>query len=188
MMISISDDGGETWRQAFSTPKPISNGRADEPSAVEYAPGKIMVFIRAKDTGYLYCMRSIDGGESWTEPKRNILRHASNPVDVVKIPDSDTIVLIRNSEMNPQDIQGSNRHILCTQLSDDGGLTWYNYRELENHRDWRQMIDYPAVVFKDHTLHLVFRHLPDRQDNRLHNGYEHVRYLNVNSNWLFQSP
>lgn len=185
MMISFSDDQGQTWQQAYKTPKEIPGGfNCDEPSLVEYQPGKLTVFIRAKKTGYLYYMQSNDHGISWTEPTQNILRHGNNPAEALMIPGTNTIVLITNFEMPPEDPAGAARHIMACCLSDDGGLSWYNYKEIENLKDWSLLVDYPAAVFNGNDLHVVFRMI----EGRLHSTYEHVWYRKLNKAWLFEKP
>ncbi|MFW5693104.1 MAG: sialidase family protein, partial [Thermoguttaceae bacterium] len=129
-IVYRSDDRGRTWQRA--TPEPVREPERDvfhEAALVEYAPGKVLMLGRTR-TGWFWESRSEDGGQTWSEAARSPVRSSVAPPWLVRIPGTQTIGLAWCPYVGPGPMLGP-RPVLGWQLSDDGGRTWYGYRELE---------------------------------------------------------
>lgn len=75
VLASISKDGGETW----GNPIVVGRGRTWEPQVVQLPGGELELLVSSEEAwwekpGYveqeIFCTRSTDNGETWTEYKR----------------------------------------------------------------------------------------------------------------------
>ena len=87
--------------------------------------------IGRTSAGRLYSCISEDGAESWTTPQPTELLSPGAPANVVRVPDSDDLLLIWNDRcVSPEHTHGGHRLTLSSVLSTDGGRTWKWRREL----------------------------------------------------------
>jgi len=174
-LVYASDDGGRTWQR--KTPQPLAepDGRMfHEASIVEYAPGKLLLLARTR-TGRLWESRSDDGGDTWSVPRATDIGAPAAPPWLSVMPGGKSILLI----WNPTPSKGIlPRDILASQISDDGGRTWRNYREIERISG---VISYASGTWTDDTLHLVYTEfLGPGPGSR---GFQ-ARYLTLERKWL----
>ncbi|MBI4623904.1 MAG: exo-alpha-sialidase [Verrucomicrobia bacterium] len=137
--VAYSDDQGRTWHLSFDwlavtdlAPGYIGNYKSNfhEVAIAERADGSIYLIGRTS-AGRLYWSESRDRGETWTKPAPSPLLSPESPAIVARLPGSDDLVLIWNS----QSVTDRNTHVgqrltLASTVSSDGGRTWGDYREI----------------------------------------------------------
>lgn len=161
-VVYTSDDQGNTWQlrnEPFVLRESIEireNLGFNEPSVVEYAPGELLMYMRAY-TGWFYESRSTDYGTTWSAPVRSSVRASASPPKLFALPDTDFIGLLYNSYVDSTQMNLGYRRILASMISEDGGLTWTNYQEIEyGDPQQEETYDYPALHFDQSDVHLVY--------------------------------
>jgi sialidase-1 len=64
----ISDDNGATWKAGGTVP--IGNFPDGEPNIIELTDGRLLFNSRVEDESYRVVSISLDGGSTWSVPKR----------------------------------------------------------------------------------------------------------------------
>jgi hypothetical protein len=125
--VVYSDDDGETWHRSQSVLDAGGHGfesGACEPSVVELPDGRVWMLIRAQ-TGFQWESFSSDRGATW-EPARPSRFPSSNAPAVLLRLRSGQIVVA----WNPSVRSAYARQSLVMAASDDGGRTFYGFREI----------------------------------------------------------
>jgi len=82
------------------------------------------------------------------------------PPVLTRIPDSDTLVLIQNPDVNiAKSWHGGDRVALAFRTSHDAGRTWSEATDIYRAPNNQLWVDYPAVRWVKGQLHLVWRHI-----------------------------
>ena len=133
--ILSSVDGGQTWDPpALITDS--SQGKFEEPDIAEVAPGEIYCILREDSTGFLHDCRSLDGGQSWSIPKRTPM--FGLPGHLLILQDGRLFCSYGRRDA-PFGIRA------C--LSDDGGRTWQTDREIVIRDDFpNDDLGYPTAI------------------------------------------
>ena len=135
-LVSMSDDGGLTWRPSggecvVDTGGHLMEGGAIEPACVQLRDGRVWMLMRTQG-GYLYEAFSADDGETWTEPVPSRFVSSNAPAALLRLRDG-RLVVIWNNCMTPYHEGGIKtsyaRHVLAGAISDNDGQTWHGYRE-----------------------------------------------------------
>jgi sialidase-1 len=132
----LSDDDGATWRES----QRVRPGDGCwEPAAIELKDGRVLMFMRT-GLGGQYESISSDGGETWTAPVASALVGSAAPVSISRIPETGDLLAIWNH--NPG---ADRRNPLTAAISKDEGVTWQNFRNIEDAPGggWA----YPAVTW-----------------------------------------
>jgi hypothetical protein len=136
-MVSISDDGGKSWRPSqgecvVDTGGHLLEGGSIEPACVQLRDGRVWMLMRTQG-GYLYESFSSDDGETWTEPVPSRFVSSNSPAALLRLRDG-RLVLAWNNCMSPYHEGGITtsyaRYIMAMAISDDDGKTWHGYREI----------------------------------------------------------
>ena len=112
VFVVRSRDGGETW----SPPQHVAGGDGhafEEPAPLLLRSGAIVMLLRDNTTRDLHCVRSSDGGRSWTAPQATGI--ADYPAHVLELPDG-AIACAAGRRRVPFGIS--------LHMSYDGGETW----------------------------------------------------------------
>ena len=169
--LSISDNGGKTWRPSRGEVVVDTGGcsletGASEPVCIQLEAGRIWMLIRAQD-GYLHESFSTDDGETWSEPAPSRFLSSNAPAALLRLRDGRLVVAWNNST-GPRRISGIPisyaRRVLTVALSDDEGKTWNGYREVA--RD----VEYPALNASSDGAILVYSR----------------KFKRVSTNWLME--
>jgi len=137
--VAWSDDHGRTWQLGSQwlevtdlAPGYRGGYRSNfhEVAVAERADGSLYMIGRTS-AGWLYWSESRDRGETWTSPARSPLASPESPANVARLPASDDLLIIWNSQCvtNGNDHLGE-RLTLASTVSRDGGRTWGDYREI----------------------------------------------------------
>lgn len=159
--IYATDDQGLTWNKLTEKPLNLEQRPYDtdeygfyECSLVEWKNGNLVIFGR-NGTGDLYAATSKDYGNNWTEPLRVGINNPLGPIKVDLIPGTNKIVLIHNPRTKPGENWGLGwRWIIVSRISNDGGITWTNYKELEY--DGINHYSYPTLLMDGENVHLTY--------------------------------
>lgn len=157
--LFASRDQGLTWFRLndetivnYENPYGLGEFGFYEASLVEYEPGKLVLFGRSA-TGFLLRSTSEDFGKTWSTPEKVGIQHPLAPARAELIPGTNKILLIHNPMKNLTSNRGiDDRYILASRISDDGGITWHHYKQLEY--DGENQYSYPAILIDDNTVHI----------------------------------
>ena len=170
-----SDDHGKSWSRSPSNDvlhvpdNPLKKHEWGfwEPALVEHAPAKLLMLGRTT-TGWLWESRSEDNGTTWSTPVQSTVPTPVAPPVLTRIPDSDTLVLIQNPDVNiTKSWHGGARVALAFRTSRDGGKTWSASTDIYRSPDTKLWVDYPAMRWVKGQLHLVWRHIRSLTDKEL---------------------
>ena len=151
--LSISDDGGKTWRPsrgqcAVDTGGPLLESGACEPVCLELEDGRVWMLIRTQG-GYQYESFSDDGGDSWSEPAPSRFISSNAPSHLLRLRDG-RVVFAWNNCMSPYHEEGIltsyDRQILAMAISSDEGTSWRGYREIRRIREGERQVSYPFLT------------------------------------------
>ena len=99
------------------------------------------------ELGRFYQSFSKDGGISWTVPQPVALAASYAPPMLVRIPSTDHVLLIWNQASGEEILAGLSRHRLSTAISEDNGLTWGHFRNLESLDDSARLNPPPSAPY-----------------------------------------
>jgi len=151
--LSISDDGGKTWRPskgevAVDTGGHLLEGGSVEPVVVELSDGRVWMVIRTQ-SGYHYESFSSDGGDTWSAaaPTRFVASNA--PAGLLRLRDG-RLLLVWNNCLSPYDegniLTSYDRWVLSAAVSADDGKTWQGYREVMGVHGEERAVGYPHLI------------------------------------------
>ena len=138
--ILRSADQGKTW-EVLPGARPAGwqapgFGRMDETSLVSLGGENVLGLCRTP-TGYLWKIRSTDGGKSWSGPEPTTLEHPDAPAMVFLLSDGKTIMVLHHNRSSGKELPMAERaHLggnhpamkdraqVWVSLSRDGGETW----------------------------------------------------------------
>jgi hypothetical protein len=133
----LSDDGGESWREAQTWwALPFNSGSGlQEPGVVELEDGNLFSWART-DQGRQYFFRSHDSGETWSPPQPSSLLSPLSPASIKRIPDSPGLLAVYNDHSGQFPLPPHRgRTPLVTAISSDGGTTWHDHKLIEDDPD-----------------------------------------------------
>jgi sialidase-1 len=148
----ISDDDGKTWHDGGRV-KP-EGGPCYEPSCIELKDGSVMILMRTSLGGQFKSI-SKDGGETWSKPELTALKGTAAPVSISRVPGTGDLLAIWNhNAATPMSPGNTNRTPLTAAISKDEGVTWEQFRNIEegSHDAWA----YPAVTWVDNDAFLTY--------------------------------
>ncbi len=116
-----SDDGGQSWRQSRRAAMLDDARGMAEPCVARMADGLLM--LARTGSGWLYQSRSVDEGETWSDPSPTSLRSPCAPLTLKTLPDKRLIVFYNHAQpLRPGAFFP--RTPLCYSVSGDGGEHW----------------------------------------------------------------
>ncbi len=148
MTLSISDDGGKTWKEVKIDEAPYhektwphkgfrwqANHR--EPCLEELEDGTLVLMSRT-GLDYHYINISHDHGDTWEKPRPSIFHGTSTNCFLKRLSDGRLILFWCNTKPLPElptatgnNVDAfTNRDALHAAISEDGGKTWLGYREI----------------------------------------------------------
>ena len=140
-VVSLSDDGGRTWRPGRQGVAPVARHHA-EPVCIELKDGRVWMLIRTGD-GHQFECHSSDGCETWTKSKPSCFVSPSSPAGLLRLRDGRLVVAWTNS-LKPR--HTLDRLVLAMAISSDDGETWQGYREVGRVEDGRLSERYPWLT------------------------------------------
>ena len=135
--LSLSDNGGKTWRPSkgecvVDTGGHLVESGAIEPVCIELRDGRVWMLMRTQG-GYQYESFSSDGGDTWTDPVPSRFVSSNSPGAFLRLRDG-RIVFAWNNCLGPENRDGIlnsyDRQTLVAAISADEGKTWQGYREI----------------------------------------------------------
>jgi sialidase-1 len=148
----LSDDAGLTWRRGRGQVDLPQRG-AMEPGVVELADGRLLMILRTQ-LGHIGFARSIDGGETWSEPEASNVRSPESPASVAMIPATGDLLLVWNDIYVPGAGHGGKRTPLVGAISSDEGATWQFRRLLEDRSE--ATYAYTSIAFAEDRVLLSY--------------------------------
>jgi predicted neuraminidase len=174
-----STDHGRSWKrwtkESLDVPvNPYEQGEYGywECAIAELGGGEILMYGR-NASGWIYESRSKDSGRTWSIPEQTNIRNPLAPPYLKRIPGTSTLMLLSTTMLSPRGRLMGDRNVLASRISEDGGVTWKNHKEIEYHTHdlW---YDYPNVLFDGDFVHLSYRMIelkPDKGWDRVNLGY-----------------
>ncbi|MBI3852082.1 MAG: exo-alpha-sialidase [Verrucomicrobia bacterium] len=146
--LSLSDDGGRTWRPSrgecvVDTGGGALESGACEPVVIELSDGRVWMLIRTQ-AGHQYEAFSRDDGDTWTEPVPSRFVSSNAPGGFLRLRDG-RIVLAWNNCMGPTAVN-YDRQVLTAAISRDDGKTWRGYREIARIAPGGSQVTYPYLT------------------------------------------
>ena len=157
----LSDDDGETWREAADTvfaPFTHSASGLQEPGVIEKKNGILWGYART-DMMYQYEFFSMDGGEHWTVPQPSRFTSPCSPMKIDRHPVSGDLYAFWNPIPNYNgryaSKSGWGRTPLVWAVSRDDGAAWSDYSVIEGCEEHGYC--YPSVFFTDdHSMLIAY--------------------------------
>ena len=120
-----------------------------QPTAWEYAPGRVKMLLRATQAVGAVCVtESSDHGRTWSPARPTTIPHSNSGLDAVRLVDG-RIVLACNPTHE-------GRSPLSLLISTDNGETWPRRLDLETVPG---EFSYPSIIqAADGRLHVVYTH------------------------------
>lgn len=155
----LSDDDGDTWREASDTIyAPFTNTKTglQENGVVEKENGVLWGYSRT-DHMVQYEYFSMDGGEHWTAAQPSRFTAPDSPLSIKRDPHTGYLYAVWNPIPNYNG-RGAPRHTmgrtpLVWAVSRDDGATWSDCRIIESREDYGYC--YPAIFFAEDQSMLV---------------------------------
>lgn len=155
----LSDDDGETWREAADTvfpPFTHTSSGLQETGVIEKKNGVLWAYNRT-DMMYQYEYFSMDGGEHWTVPQPSRFTSPCSPMKIDRHPQTGDLYAVWNPipNYNGRYASGSGwgRTPVVWAVSRDDGISWSDCRMIEG--DEEHGYCYPAIFFTDDGCMLV---------------------------------
>ena len=151
-MVSLSDDGGSTWRTPdvrLSAPK----RGAMEPGVFERKDGSLLMYMRTQ-TGRIWHAVSLDQGETWSEAGPWNVVAPESPTRIERIPSTGDLLMIWNHHYEPGADHCGERRPLNAAISKDDGATWGHEKTLED--DPANTYSYPSITFAAKNVLLTY--------------------------------
>lgn len=147
-----SDDEGLTWNKT----KAIRTDKYDllEPGIVSVGGNEILMNIRT-DIGKVLFARSFDLGLNWQFEESNI-ESPSSPQTIVKIPNSNNLVMVWNDNNKNVSIHGGNRSPLSLAVSSNSGKNWKKLLNIESEDRSKKDYSYSAIQFDEEYIYIVY--------------------------------
>ena len=174
-----STDQGKSWSRWTDESLDVNDNPYEygeyglwECAIAEIGDGEILLYGR-NATGWIYQSRSKDYGRSWSKLEQTQIRNPLAPPYLKKIPGTDTLMLLTTTMFDPEKRLLGDRYVLASRISEDGGKTWKNHKEIEYHSHdfW---YDYPNVLFDGDFVHMSYRAIeltPEKRWDRVNLGY-----------------
>lgn len=163
--VMLSTDDGETWTRGADITTPDDVGAA-EPSVAQLPDGSLLMVLRTTD-GFLWLVRSSDGGRSWSEPEQQDMTAATSSANLWRTSQGQ-VVLTHNPTKPPH------RTELTMRVLNEDGKTWSNPLTVANVEPpaegealWDRQIGYPSVCeLPDGKLLVVWAHIEQGEDTQ----------------------
>lgn len=142
----LHSEDGETWTRS---PKVYEKGTGlIQPAIAPTGDGRLLMLLRST-AGAVYAARSLDEtGTAWTAPQRTALPNPNSAVELIRL-DSGALLCVCNPTAR-------GRTPLRVALSDDDGVTWPRWRDIESEPG---EYSYPAAMqAADGVVHLLYTH------------------------------
>jgi sialidase-1 len=165
--VFYSDDEGTTWKRSLSEMfVSVDQGRQgnfsfEEPSLVELQDGRLLMFGRT-ELGRFYQSISNNGGVSWPAAEPVNLAASYTPPMLVRIPSTGDVLLVWNQASGEEILAGLARHRLSTAISNDGGVTWGHFHNLESLDDRAKLNAPPSTPHLYRMVDYGYRQPVDR--------------------------
>lgn len=139
----ISDDGGESWREAG---RMVADGPCIQPAIIERDDGKLHALLRAGEGGRAWECDSLDGGATWSRCVPSKLRNPNSGADMIRLSSGEVLACFNDCTLG--------RTPLTLALSLDEGRTWAGRHNLETEAG---EYSYPTLMqASDGRVHLVY--------------------------------
>jgi len=153
--VLLSTDDGKAWTRGADITTPDEVGAA-EPSVTQLPDESLLMVLRTTD-GYLWFVRSTDGGKNWSKPERQDLTAATSSANLWTTAKGQ-VVLTHNPTKPPH------RTELTMRVLYENGESWSDplliarvEPTVEGDALWNRQISYPSVCeLRDGTLVVVW--------------------------------
>lgn len=160
--VYLSDDSGASWRRTTAAPLRVPESLLErgfsrgfwEASIAVASEGELLMVGRTA-MGRLYSSRSIDRGETWSDPEPMPIQAPTAPVNMRRLSPVGDLLLVWEPHTDLTEHGGGERWILGSLTSNDGGHTWTNYKEIAyNGKAW---FSYPSIYVDERNIvHMTF--------------------------------
>lgn len=174
--VAYSDDYGQTWMLSNFVTEPVARG-FEEASIVQRPDGSLLMIMRSW-RGQSFYTESTDEGARWSDPYPSGVVTPAAPSLLTRLPDSDNLLLVWNSNHIPGAHHNLTRNPLLCAISKDGGQHWGLPKAIEINPDYQW--SYPGVLFHDGyaLLHYYRSHVQA-------NGYRELVLARIPLDWFY---
>ena len=152
--VAYSDDNGRSWQHSNELTEGRSQG-FNEGCIAPRPDGSLLIVMRSW-LGHSFLATSTDDGATWSAPRPSGVIAPDAPTYLCRLPDSDTLLMVWNSNWNPDRSHDVTRCPLLCAASEDSGASWGLPKAIETdpEHEWA----YPGILFhKAHALLHYFR-------------------------------
>lgn len=146
-----SEDLGVSWSKS----KVLTNNIGLlEPNITQVSNREFLMNIRT-GSGKILFAKSNDNGTSWNF-KNSLIKSPSSPQKIVRIANSDSLVMIWNNTDYNYAQFGGNRNPLSIALSTDKGNSWNYLGNIEDTGTRPADYSYPSILIDNHYFHITY--------------------------------
>lgn len=144
--VERSNDDGKTWRRFGPIYVPDQLYGIIQPTLFETRDGRVVMYCRSRNIGFICRSESRDNGETWTPAERTMLPNPGSGIDLAQTREGRLFLVYNHSNRN--------RYPLNLAVSGDEGQTWKMVHEFETEPG---EFSYPAIIqTSDGRLHVTY--------------------------------
>ena len=163
--VLYSDDEGRTWQpnrdgELFILLEPEGHMVGNwEPSVVETAPNRLLMFLRSK-LGRVFQSWSADNGETWCYPQPTHLAASNSPNILTRLPATGHILAVWNQQSEQEIKEGYIRTRLSAAVSRNGGGVWEFFQNVESIHEQTHIEPGPIRITRPSARYAIQPGLP----------------------------
>jgi predicted neuraminidase len=144
--VERSQDDGRTWRRFGPIYVPDQLYGIIQPTLFETKDGRVVMYCRSRNIGFICRAESRDNGETWTPAERTTLPNPGSGIDLVQTGEGQLLLVYNHSDRH--------RFPLNLAVSRDEGQTW---KQVLTFEDTPGEFSYPAIIqTSDGRLHVTY--------------------------------
>lgn len=183
-VVKISTDQGQSWTE-YPVPDSLHSVQM---SIVQRDDDSLFAVFRSRSAVRIYTSVSHDNGRTWSVPAKSYMPNNNSSIQMTKLPNGHLALVYNDSslerdqfrwiEKKGQFRRKTLRTPLTLAISEDGGLTWPHYRNVQT----------ADLEYKDSLVGYSYPSVTSTQDGKIHVSFSYLRkcikYVCLDEAWV----